>query len=219
MLLSELITDINYAHKGNNRAPTEGSDKWNRAVAIINRKLREWATDSETSWASLFEERTVGTFSTTQTVTLATDVHKLSDYVYLLDADDRERQFTVIKPQQRKDFTEAVYVSGNPKVLTFVDTISASDSFIGADIIVPLFKLPEALSSASDTVIVDSTEWLTYAVAAELARNDPAKDDQFGNLIGLANELYQQMKDNNDTLPYAQPFSVPVEVMQTGESW
>lgn len=218
MLVSELIVDINYAHKGNNRAPTEGSDKWNRTLAIANRKVREWAADSNTAWNSLFEEDDIGTFSTTQAYPLSAGTQKLSDFVYLRDG-TREMAFNVVAPQRRAEFTNAVYVSGNPKTLTFTDAIAADHPFIGADIIVPCYKVPTALTAGTDTVRIDSTEWLTYAVAAELARNDPAKDDQFSNLIGMANDLYQQMKDNNNVAPYAQPFDIPVEVTTTGESW
>lgn len=218
MLVSELIVDINYAHKGNNRAPTEGSDKWNRTLAIANRKLREWAADSNTAWTSLFEEDDIGTFSITQSYPLSAGTQKLSDFVYLRDG-TREMAFNVVPPQRRAEYTNAVYVSGNPKTLTFTDVIAADHPFIGADIIVPRYKVPTALTAGTDTVRIDSPEWLTYAVAAELARNDPAKDDQFSNLIGMANDLYQQMKDNNNVAPYAQPFDIPVEVTTTGESW
>jgi len=218
MLVSELIVDINYAHKGNNRAPTEGSDKWNRTLAIVNRKLREWASDSNTAWTSLFEEDNIGVFSTTQSYPLSTDTQKLSDFVYLRSG-TRELAFNVVPPQRRAEYSNAVYVSGNPKTLTFTDATAATHPFIGANIIVPCYKLPTPLTAGTDEVRIDSHEWLTYAVAAELARNDPAKDDQFGNLIGMANDLYQQMKDNNNVLPYAQPFDIPVEVMAAGESW
>jgi hypothetical protein len=221
MTLTELVTEINFAHKGNNRAPAEGTDKWDRTVSIVNRKLREWARDPKVGWNSLFEERNVGTLSTSQTVELDEDVHKLSDWVYVRDSDDQERRYTVVQPNRRGQYRESnsVYVSGNPKVLNFIDSISVDDQMIGADIIAPLYFLPEELTAGTDDIYIDSPEWLIYATAAELARNDPAKDDQFSNLVGMANEFYSQMVDNNNVLPYGQPMDIPVDVQRTGISW
>jgi hypothetical protein len=190
-------------------------------VSIVNRKLREWARDPKVGWNSLFEERNVGTLSTSQTVELDEDVHKLSDWVYVRDSDDQERRYTVVQPNRRGQYRESnsVYVSGNPKVLNFIDSISVDDQMIGADIIAPLYFLPEELTAGTDDIYIDSPEWLIYATAAELARNDPAKDDQFSNLVGMANEFYSQMVDNNNVLPYGQPMDIPVDVQRTGISW
>jgi hypothetical protein len=218
MTLNGLVAEINYAHKGNNKVLAEGSDKWNRTVSILNRKRREWARDATTQWNSLFEVRTVGTFSTDQTVELDDDIHKLSDFIYLESGADW-RRFDVVTPQRRREYSQAVYVSGNPKVLTFIDPIAATDSWLGSSIQVPCYFVPEDVTTGTDDVFIDSTEWLIYATAAELARNDPAKDDQFGNLIGMANDLYQAMKDNNNIPPYGQPFDVPVEVFGAGERY
>lgn len=220
MTLNELVAEINYAHKGNSKVLAEGSDKWNRTVSILNRKRREWATDATTEWNSLFEIRSAGTFSTTQTVELDDDIHKLSDFIFLGDLSTSTwKRYDVVSPQRRGEYSEAVYVSGNPKVLTFIDIIPATDSWIGSTINVPCYIVPEDLTLGSEDVLIDSTEWLIYATAAELARNDPAKDDQFSNLMGMANDLYQAMKDNNNVAPYGQPFDVPVEVFATGENY
>ena len=218
MILNDLVAEINYAHKGNNKVLEEGSVKWNRTVSILNRKRREWARDATTEWNSLFEIRTVGTFSTDQTIELDEDIHKLSDFVYLEDGSSWKK-FEVVSPQRRKEYNQAVYVSGNPKVLTFIDTIQATDQWIGSSIQVPCYFVPEDVTTGTDDVFIDSTEWLIYATAAELARNDPAKDDQYGNLVGMANDLYQAMKDNNNIPPYGQPFDIPVEVYSTGEAF
>lgn len=223
MTVTELITEINYAHKGNNRAPAEGTDKWNRALSIINRKIREWATNRNISWASRFEEYALAALTTSEKYNLPTNFHKLSDQVFVM-ADDgvARREYSVVKPDQRRDWEKgnAVYVSGtDPKVLTFTATIATDDPYLGNNIIVPMYTIPEALTAGSDEVEIDSEEWLIYATAAELARNDPAKDDQFGNLVGIANEKWQDMVANNDTLPYLADNSIPVNIQNPGESW
>lgn len=219
MILSDLVAEISVAYKGRDKQWAEGTDKWDRAVTILNRKRREWARDADVSWRSLYSIETIGTFSTTQTYNLASDINKLGDFVYLEDGNNW-KQFSVISPLRRREYSQACYVTGiNPQVLTFIDTISATDPWIGSDIKAGAYSIPADVTTGSSEVTIDNPEWLIYATAAELARNDPAKDDQFDNLLGMANDLYQKMKDANDELGYGQPFDVPVEVIQTGESW
>lgn len=84
------------------------------------------------------------------------------------------------------------YIHGlNPKVITFVDTVP--DYMVGGTLSVPANFKPDDITAATDLVSVDNPEWLVYIVASELSRNDPAKDDQFPNLVAMANDLYAKM--------------------------
>ena len=221
MTFDEFNIEVNYAAKGNSRYPAQGTDKYNRTMSIANRKIREWATDSTTKWASLFEERTYGQYSTSRTYELDDDISDLSDFVYLVKANGDRVEYNVIKPQQRSLHQKGVYISSNnPKAITFIDTVETTDELIGSIVTVPLFFIPEAITSGSDTIVVDSPEWLIYETAAELVRNDPAKDDQYGNLAGKANDMYQKMIYQNATNPYLQPNGVPNEMPQiVMENW
>lgn len=138
-----------------------------------------------------------------------------SDYaVAVLTTQDVKLSFA--KPQDR--VSGDVYISGmNPKMLTFASDIDAGNFRIGAELQVPGYYVPEDLSTATDLVPDGTEEWLLYATAAELARNDPAKDSEFPNLLGMANDLYRKMIDANNnigfmqggTIPYNMPSIVP----------
>ena len=74
--------------------------------------------------------------------------------------------------------------------MAFSANITSVNPYLNGILKVAGYYIPNDLVSATDEVPVDNPDWLVYAVAAELARNDAAKDDQFSNLMGMANELY-----------------------------
>lgn len=121
-------------------------------------------------------------------------------------------------PQQRE--VGGVYIYGrSPKQLVFYT--EPSTQVVGGELKVAGYYLPDALSAATDLVAVDDANWLVYAVAAELARNDPAKDAEFGNLIGMANDLYGKMVAANQYLGFNQANTISYDMPLIGgsEEW
>ena len=251
-----------YRGKIQSKTPLFGSDKANIVMAIANRKKNEWATDTDKTWASLFNiepSSEVGIVSTTSTTALTGTNTYFTDYnvgdkitvdgetIRTIDTITSDTSLTVTvafantasslqftrtiiiiaglqsyninrnfilpsdkilvtnstqtlslslaNPQER---TVECYISGfNPKKITFVDTITSTSQYVGAVLNVPVYYKPADMVLATDLVTVDNAEWLVYIVASELARNDPAKDDQFPTLVGMANDLYAKMVSAN----------------------
>lgn len=126
--------------------------------------------------------------------------------------------YNYTKPQQRS--IGGVFIYGRqPKVLAFNET--PSTQVVGGELKVAGYYLPSALVNSTDLVAVDDPNWLVYAVAAELARNDPAKDAEFGNILGMANELYKKMVAANNYLGFNQSNSIPYDMpmIGTSEEW
>lgn len=210
MILSELVVDSYRCYRGKTTSvPVAGSTKYLDIVGIINRKIQEWARDPNIDHPSRYEQRQLGTVVTgTQTYDLDDDILRLSDYVILTHPTSGAKTYiTVVKPPQISRFTAGCYISNNnPKQITFITAINASNT--GYKLIVPCYTIPDPLKNPNDTVVINNPYWLVYAVAAELARNDYAKDGQFNNLIGMANDLYQQMVDDARISSYLQPNGV-----------
>lgn len=87
----------------------------------------------------------------------------------------------------------------------------------------PGYYSPAPILLPTDVIPVDDPNWLVYITASELARNDPAKEDNFPTLAGMANDLFTKMSNANADVGFAQPNSI-VNLMpsigdQTGESW
>ena len=214
MTASQLIEQVFYAYKGktSTRVPAWGSDKANLYLSIANRKQREYCTDPRNKWSSLFEVRSLtpvidALTTPTMTYNLPTDFFSPSDYARIVKTDGSATEYPIVKPQQRNLADQSLYISGsNPKTITFAQTIDTG--LDGATLYVPGYYMLADLVDSTDTVLVDDPNWLVYATASELARNDAAKDDQFGNLSGMANELWVRMSNANNDTGYLQPNQV-----------
>lgn len=120
----------------------------------------------------------------------------------LVSTTSQTYEYGLSNPQER---TAAAYLSGrNPKVITFVNAIESTNQAVGGALSVPAYYKPDDIVNATDLVAVDNPEWAVYAVASELARNDPAKEYQFATLLGIANDLYQKMVAANFNIGFLQ---------------
>lgn len=223
MTAQTLINDVYRAYKGKgaSRIPVWGSEKSNLYLAIANRKQREFSTDPRNKWNSLFEIRSISPVidaATTPTLTynLASDFYLPSDYARIVKTDGSIVEYPIVKAQQRNVQEQSLYIHGsNPKTITFAQTIDTG--LDGATLYVPGYYLLADLVNSTDPVLVDDPIWLVYATAAELARNDAAKDAEFPNLSGMANELYQRMSDANNDSGFLQPNAVVNNMPTIGE--
>lgn len=217
----ELLNQIYYAYrgKGASRVPVWGSEKAATAIAIANRKQKEWARDAYHRWSSLFDVRNVGTVNTsTFAYNMTTDLLTNSDYVYVDRIGGSRSEYPVVLPHQRDRYPQGFYVSGrNPKVLNWNGT-NIDSGLNGGTLRLAGYFLPEDIVDPTDYVSVDDPNWLVYATAAELARNDPAKDDQYANLQGMANDLYTNMKVADSFTGYEQPNVIGSNMPRLGDS-
>lgn len=215
MNVLDVLTDAYIAYRGkSSNIPAVGTDKYNDMLTILNRKQREWWSDNTVDWPSLFQLVDEGDVALgTQTYDIDTDIIRPSDYVMLTDSNNNVTYVNIIKPQLRSQYTQGCYLAGsNPVQLTFITVIDAT--LDGQDLTLPCFVQPAALVNPTDSVAVDDPNWLIYAVAAELARNDYSKEEQYPNLNGIANGLYQQMIDNANANSILQPNGVPNNMPQ-----
>ncbi len=214
MTAAQLLNSIYEAYRGKvaSRTPAWGSDKGNLAISIANRKQREWCTDPRNKWNSLFEIRALSpvldvTTTPTYTYNLAADFYQPSDFVKIVKNDSSIVVYPIVKAQQRNVELQSLYIHGsNPKKITFSQIVDKG--LEGATMYVPGYYLLADLANSTDPVLVDDPNWLVYATAAELARNDPAKEDNYPNLIGMANELYARMSNANNDAGFGQPNAV-----------
>lgn len=219
MELQTLISNVYRAYKGkSSKAPSSGTSDYNDVLSLINQKQEEWARDPYVSWRSLYRERESGTIiSGIQEYELEEDFHRAAEYIYVDVDDNREERFPVITPSNANIHNRSVFIVG--RTLYFTDDIKEDDSIVDGTLRVPQYILPEDLSDSRDETAVDDPYWLIESVAAELARNDPAKERHFPNLIAMANDKYQKMKTENEILPYRQRNAAVSEMPATGESW
>lgn len=209
MKLAQLVTDSYLAYRGKlSSVPAAGSEKYNRIVNIANRKQREWAQDSAIDWPSRYEIRSIGSLSSgTQVYDLDDDILRASDYVLLTSPTGQKQYVGIVKPQQQSRYIKGAYITGSsPKQLTFIQPIDSN--YTGYTIKLACFTMPADMTLPTSTIAVDDPQWLVYIVAAELARNDYAKEEQYPNLVGQANDLYQKMTNDAQVNSFSQPNGV-----------
>jgi len=145
-----------------------------------------------------------------------------SDFAKVVRTDSSIVEYPIVKAQQRSIVDQALYVHGlAPKKITFAQKIDSG--LDGGVLTVPGYYSPAPILLPTDVIPVDDPNWLVYITASELARNDPAKEDNFPTLAGMANDLFTKMSNANADVGFAQPNSI-VNLMpsigdQTGESW
>jgi len=217
MIYSDFINQVNDAYRGtDDDAPSLSTPDYNMWLRVTNRKIQEWARDSKNTWQSLFEAREVGT------VAFGTQVYELEDE-FLTPANGvtisptgnptSYIKYTLVKPEERNNFYNSVYISGRePKLLTFNDTFNADGNYIGGTINLAAYFMPDEITDPSDDIPVDDPMWLVYAVASELAFNDLSYSDKSPDLVGKANFLYSQMAAANRKGVYGNPRVAPTNV-------
>lgn len=184
------------------------------------------ASDTSLTVTSAFSNTASGkTFTRTMIINTSDSSYKLhrrffvpSDYLRIDRTDTSYVEYPIVLPQRRNVSTEqSAYISGyNPKNITFATDIDTLDS--GGTLTVPGFYIPGDFSSASDFIPVDDPNWLVYITASELARNDPAKEDQYPTLLAMANDLYRKMVDQNNGGTFLQPNGIAYNMPAIGDS-
>ena len=216
MTFQEFLDNTYLAYRGKiaSKTPIFGSDKANIVLSIANRLTRQWAKDTKYHWKSLFDIKNITPSISASTFHYDLDSKFIlpSDYFIVTKTTGEDVQVSVTNPQKRSNDNYKFYISGNnPKTVNFT---TIEPSFVGGTLKAPGYYMPADMTSANDNLAVDDPEWLIYATAAELSRNDPAKEDQFSNLYGIANDLYLKMAAANRDLGFNQNNTVPSNMPQ-----
>lgn len=229
-------------YKGNTNWPNPGTPKYIQMTVLANDiLLHEYVLDEKIQWDSLFTERTYGPIeANTQAYALDDDVFYLSDFVYILRTDGNTDRFQVVHPEQRNRGFQGVGMVGsdNGDPITYLTgssqggesnlTLNFEDNFvvggnmngdIGGTIEVGCYAIPTPIANPGDTIPVNNPGWLMLRVAAEMARNDPAKQDQFPIIQGEANDIYSKMAVGNQGNSFQQPNGPMYANRNPGVSW
>lgn len=183
---------ITLTGKGGDEAPREGSEEWQRYIDIGNQKLYEWAHDPREQWESLYRNETESVGKGDEEVDISRQtIHVVGDITL------RHVNGVIHIPQvASRELLQARQLSfciegATERIIRFSEPLpEAGEIYFG------VYAAPKDIGRAK-RITVDNHRWLVLATAAELSRNDPVKDEQFANLMGMANDIYEAMKQQN----------------------
>ena len=127
--------------------------------------------------------------------------------------------FTLVSPEKLKLYGDrSGYCAKVGDTLVFSQPFTADSLEFGGTIKVPAYTIPADFDSSNpdvDEVPTDDPEWLATRVAAEDIRTSLVRQNQYPNLIEVANELMKKMKQNNGS----QKEFVTKEKAAIGKTW
>jgi hypothetical protein len=219
MIVKELIAKSLLMATGKAKVLNETESKYVRLLAIGNIMQRMWAAEPDIEWDSRYSTISLGSI-TTDVVAMDPTIYAISkregDQIYIQHFDSEQKSyFDLVRPSE-------LYRSGRVDVcavvageLKFAKTFGITTPQYKGEVFVPILLDVEDLKRSTDQVIVDDPNWLVFMTAAEYVRNDVTKQNQYGNLVTLAENSMSKMKQNNS----GQTDEVEAYGSVLGETW
>lgn len=193
--------------------PAVGTPKYNALLAIVDSMQKLWADEPDIDWDSLYQLKTLAvTASATDTFAIDATI----DYLAKNELDPIRigtKTFKLVRPKQLYQYKESDVCAQIGGSLKFSKTLDSS--LTGLSIQVPAIMKVDDITVGSNIVQVDDPTWLVYASAAEFNRNDLVKVSQYDNLLALADQVMQKMKNKNS----GSIEEVAMTWTPEGESW
>ncbi len=213
MVTSEAITQTYLLATGKSTPPSSGTAKYTKILALLNMFTQNWATEQNVNWKSLrafFTVTSPATVTATDTFTIPTTAGKISpqegDFVRINWTDgENQSLYTIVPIERLYNNGPSINNAGGPICAVSAGTIifpvafTSSSPEYGGTVKIPGYSIPSTLDDASDPIQVDDPFWVCFMAAAEYVRNDITRVQQYGNLISLANNSMQAMKQKNNS--------------------
>ncbi len=171
MLINEFVNKVYLLATGDTEAYNPNDEEYQKALMIADIEQDTWAREEK--WQSSIKEFEL---------LISQDIR---DY-------DLEDNFLGLCPTPMLDKGVDYQIIGN-KIRFSQNFVKSNDQRL---IKFDYYALPEKVSTSQE-IAVDNPDYLVFAVAAEICRTDSYMSYQYGNLVGKAQELMRQMKNQN----------------------
>lgn len=208
MTIDEAISKSYLLATGKTTTLAQSDAKYLRLFNILDLKQKDWQNQPGVDWMSLWSLVTLNpTVTATDTFALPSTIRKISqrenDSVIITSADGKNTwYYDVITPDKLLEYKDQPACAKVGSNLVFSKAFAATDPQIGGTIKVPSFGYVNDISNLATTgtqqVQVDDPNWLCYAAAAEFDRTDLVRQNQYPNLVALANDRLEVMMEHNE---------------------
>lgn len=189
----------------------------------MNRIRRNMYGSTSLQWVSTYQVLDLGAISVSANPSFSLDDGFLgaAEGCYVIDTSGSRHDFPIVQAQEQNTYdTQSVFIAGiDPKTLFFTTAITTSDGYVGGELFLPAYILPDDIVAATgnETIVVDDPDWLVVATAAKLAFNDVTYEDKAPDLNNEANALYKQMVDANRRGTSTNPRRSKTQVTRIGQ--
>lgn len=201
MTVAEFIQQTYLLAAGKATAPS--TNNYNKILALGNMFQLTWANEQGIDWFSLRQVSAIGTVGATDTYDMG-DMGKVSsqegDYVTILRLDGKQSIYTIVPISKLYSMSTGNadgLCARSGTTLVFDSAFLTTAPQFGGTINVPNYVTPDSLVNVGDEIQVDDPFWLCARSAAEYVRNDVTKQNQYGNLVALAVDSMDSMKEHN----------------------
>lgn len=200
--------------------PAVGTSKYNALLAIADSMQKLWQAEPNVEWNSLYSLVSNGTISATNTMDLDDTINYISKRetdraIAISPITAAEKYYNIISPNQLLEYRNLDAVAQMGRTLYFPKAFLSTSILIGYTFKVPSILYVDDITVGTQTVQVDDPMWLVYSMAAEFVRNDVVKQAQYSNLLALADQCMQRMKQANG----GQIDQIVLTPFAQGENW
>ena len=201
--------------------PPSGSNKYNALLELADSLQREWASEPNTEWSSLYAlTELADPITATDTYAIPNTVMYLSKQqtnpLYALSTDGNTQvMYNLVDIGILHANTQTNPVAQQGSNLIFEEAFTSDSPVFGGSINVPSILYPSDITAGTDIIQVDDPEWLAWMMGADFVRNDFARQNQYANMLNHANLLMEKMKERN----MGQTNQLIVDYPIMGTSW
>ena len=190
---------------GKTTLPAVGTAKRDLLTNLAVKFYRDWQTEPDTEWKSLYQLIGAGTVTATDEFDLDTDINFISkqpgNNVRVLTTAGQYIDYEAVKPQQlyqyRNSNAVAHVIEDGVHKLRFSKPFTSTDAAFGGTIQVPAIIKLDDITSDSSEILIDQPEWLGERIAAQYAYSFKSLRDLYDDLRNMANERLSSMKAAN----------------------
>lgn len=180
---------------------------YDKYLSTLNDLQRDWANEVLTlpneRWASL-EEEAIETVDAEGMLYLDYEIARapLNFPALYIETEDRKIYPELVSIGEIDTDSNAYAVSGDGKTVYFSTGIIKR--YAGSDVHFAVYTpVVETVKGETEGIIVQDPNWLIYMLAAEIARSDIVQAGQYGNLVALAMNSMESMKNRQRGLRVA----------------
>lgn len=187
------------------------ADKRALLTKLAVKFYRQWQTEPDMEWNSLYQVVGAGTVSATDSFALDTDINFIStqeqrelNRIRVVHTDGiNYTEYDLKRPgelfQLRNQKAVAFTRPDGEATIKFSRAFTADDPEYGGTIQVPAIIKLDDINKDTDEILIDDPEWLSWRMAAQYAFTYDSLRDMYDDLLAAANERMQGMMSRNTT--------------------